>query len=107
MKITNIEVFPVAPKTNYVKVSTDDGICGWGEPVVEGRRTAVAAAVRELKPILLGKNPENIEDLFYLMYRGNFYKGGPVLMSAISGIEQALWDIKGKAYQKPDRTSVV
>ena len=101
MKITNVEVFPVAPKTNYVKISTDEGICGWGEPVVEGRRGSVAAAVLELKPLLLGKNPENIEDLFYLMYRGNFYKGGPVLMSAISGAEQALWDIKGKAYQKP------
>lgn len=101
MKITNVEVFPVAPKTNYVKISTDEGICGWGEPVVEGRRGSVAAAVLELKPLLLGKNPENIEDLFYLMYRGNFYKGGPVLMSAISGVEQALWDIKGKAYQKP------
>ncbi len=101
MKITNVEVFPVYPKTNYVKVSTDEGICGWGEPVVEGRTSSTAAAVMELKPILIGKNPENIEDMFNLMYRGNFYKGGPVLSSAISGVEQALWDIKGKAHNLP------
>lgn len=101
MKITNIEVFPVLPKSNYVKVSTDSGVSGWGEPVVEGRASSVAAAVMELKPQLLGKNPENIEDLFNLMYRGNFYQGGPVLTSAISGIEQALWDIKGKFHGMP------
>ncbi|WP_321300453.1 galactonate dehydratase [uncultured Sphaerochaeta sp.] len=96
MKISKIEVFPVYPKTNYVKISTDSGLCGWGEPVVEGRPSAVASAVMELEPQLIGKDPNNIEDLFNLMYRGNFYQGGPVLTSAISGIEQALWDIKGK-----------
>ena len=96
MKISKIEVFPVYPKTNYVKISTDSGLSDWGEPVVEGRPSAVASAVMELEPQLIGKDPNNIEDLFNLMYRGNFYQGGPVLTSAISGIEQALWDIKGK-----------
>ncbi len=101
MKIERVEVFPVFPKTNYVKITTDDGLTGWGEPVVEGRARATAAAVTELRDSLIGQNPENIEDIFNLLYRGNFYKGGPVLMSAISGVEQALWDIKGKRHNMP------
>lgn len=101
MKITGVKVYRVAPKSNYVKVETDEGICGWGEPVVEGRSRATAVAVKELGEQLIGMDPENIEDLFNVMYRGNFYQGGPVLCSAISGIEQALWDIKGKKYGVP------
>ena len=82
MKITGVKVYRVAPKSNYVKVETDEGICGWGEPVVEGRSRATAVAVKELGEQLIGMDPENIEDLFNVMYRGNFYQGGPVLCSA-------------------------
>jgi len=85
----------------FLKVSTDEGIVGWGEPVVEGRARTVEMAIKELEPILIGADPMRIEDLWQLMYRGTFYHGGPILVSAISGIEQALWDIKGKYYNIP------
>lgn len=101
MKITDIEIFPVAPRWQFIKISTDDGYEGWGEPIVEGRAVTTAAAVSELSDYLLGKDPRNIEDLFQVMYRGGFYRGGPILSSAISGIEQALWDIKAKALNVP------
>jgi galactonate dehydratase len=58
----------------------------------------VAAAVTELSHYLLGRNPDQIEDLWQVLYRGGFYRGGPVLMSALAGIDQALWDLKGKRY---------
>ena len=70
---------------------------GWGEPVIEGRAATVAACVEELSDYLVGRDPANIEDLWQVMYRGGFYRGGPILMSAIAGIDQALWDIKGKS----------
>lgn len=101
MKITALELFKVPPRWLFLKISTDEGLCGWGEPVVEGRADTVKAAVEELGSYLIGKNPMNIEDLWQVMYRGGFYRGGPILTSAISGIEQALWDIKGKYYQAP------
>src|SRR5690606_4295130 len=75
----------------------DEGVTGWGEPVVEGRAHTVAAAVEELADYLIGKDPRNIEDHWTVLYRGGFYRGGAVHMSAIAGIDQALWDIKGKA----------
>ncbi|NMB24113.1 MAG: galactonate dehydratase [Firmicutes bacterium] len=101
MKITGLELFKVPPRWLFLKVSTDAGIVGWGEPVVEGRAETVKAAVLELEEFLIGKDPRRIEDLWQAMYRGGFYRGGPVLTSAISGIEQALWDIKGKYYNAP------
>ena len=101
MKITRLELFTVPPRWLFLKVSTDAGIEGWGEPVVEGRAETVAAAVRELEYCLLGQDPRRIEDLWQAMYRGGFYRGGPVLTSAMSGVEQALWDIKGKALGVP------
>jgi len=101
MKITKIEGFIVPPRWYFVKVSTDEGIVGWGEPVIEGKAHTVAAAVDELSDVLIGKDPMRIEDHFQAMYRGGFYRGGPVLMSAIAGLEQALWDIKGKFYNAP------
>ena len=101
MKIRSVEVIPCYPKSNYVKITTESGITGWGEPVVEGRARSTAAAVEEMAQQLIGKNAGDIEELFNVMYRGNFYKGGPVLNSAISGVEQALWDIKGKHYGVP------
>ena len=101
MKIKSLELFKVAPRWLFLKTVTDEGVCGWGEPVIEGRADTVAAAVRELSPYLIGRDPFAIEDIFQTLYRGGFYRGGPVLSSAISGIEQSLWDIKGKALGLP------
>lgn len=101
MKIREIELFTVPPRWLFVKISTDDGLSGWGEPIVEGRAATVRAAVEELGDYLIGQNAGNIEDLWQVMHRGGFYRGGAVLSSAISGIEQALWDIKGKRLGLP------
>ncbi|WP_010166629.1 galactonate dehydratase [Candidatus Epulonipiscium viviparus] len=96
MKIINLEVFYIKPRWMLVKISTDEGIVGWGEPTLEGRATVVGEAIRVFKEYLLGEDPMNIEHLYNVMYRRGFYRGGAVICSAISGIEQALWDIKGK-----------
>lgn len=101
MKIKQLELFQVPPRWLFLKITADDGTYGWGEPIVEGRAATTAAAVTELGEYLIGKDPRNVEDLWQTMYRGGFYRGGEVLMSAISGIEQALWDIKGKALGVP------
>lgn len=101
MKITRYEIFLVPPRWLFLKVETDEGISGWGEPVIEGKAATVRAAVDELMEYLIGKSPMNIEDHWNVMYRGGFYRGGPILMSAIAGIDQALWDIKGKYYNAP------
>jgi galactonate dehydratase len=101
MKITKLELFKVPPRWLFLKVETDEGIVGWGEPVVEGKADTVAAAVQEMSSYVIGRDPMRIEDLFQVLYRGGFYRGGPILSSAISGIEQALWDIKGKFYNAP------
>lgn len=81
----------------FVKIETDEGISGWGEPVVEGHAKTVEAAVHEIEDYILGVDPRNINDIWQMLYRTRFYRGGPVMMSAIAGIDQALWDIKGKA----------
>ncbi len=101
MKITGYEVFQVPPRWLFLKINTDEGISGWGEPVIEGRAETVKAAVKELMEYLIGKDPSRIEDHWNTMYRSGFYRGGPILMSAIAGIDQALWDIKGKLYNAP------
>ncbi|KRF30543.1 galactonate dehydratase [Paenibacillus sp. Soil787] len=101
MKITKLELFKVPPRWLFLKIETDEGITGWGEPVVEGKADTVAAAVLEMSDHIIGKDPMRIEDMFQVLYRGGFYRGGPILTSAISGIEQALWDIKGKFYNAP------
>ncbi|MEQ6390664.1 galactonate dehydratase [Bacillaceae bacterium S4-13-58] len=101
MKITSLETFIVPPRWLFLKISTDEGIAGWGEPVVEGRSGTVKAAVEELSDYLIGKDPLRIEDHWNVLYRSGFYRGGPILMSAIAGIDQALWDIKGKFYNAP------
>ncbi|GAA4847374.1 galactonate dehydratase [Paenibacillus vulneris] len=101
MKIRTLELFKVPPRWLFLKITTDDGLVGWGEPVVEGRADTVKTAVEELSTYLIGQNPLRIEDLWQVMYRGGFYRGGPILTSALSGIEQALWDIKGKYYNAP------
>lgn len=101
MKITKIETFLVPPRWCFLKIETDEGIVGWGEPVVEGRAATVQAAVKELQDYIIGKNPLYIQDTWNVLYRAGFYRGGPILMSAIAGIDQALWDIKGKYYNTP------
>ncbi|HEX7326626.1 MAG TPA: galactonate dehydratase [Rhodanobacteraceae bacterium] len=101
MKITKLTTFLVPPRWLFLRIDTDSGISGWGEPVVEGRAQTVAAAVEELSDYLVGHDPRHIEDLWSVMYRGGFYRGGPILMSAIAGIDQALWDIKGKDLNLP------
>ena len=101
MKIASMELFKVAPRWLFLKTTADDGTVGWGEPVIEGRADTVAAAVKELSPYVIGRDPAHIEDLFQVMYRAGFYRGGPVLTSAISGIEQSLWDIRGKSLGLP------
>lgn len=101
MKITGYETFIVPPRWLFLKIDTDEGISGWGEPVVEGKAHTVQAAVEEMMDYLIGQDPQRIEDLWQTMYRGGFYRGGPILMSAIAGIDQALWDIKGKAFNAP------
>src|SRR4051812_28783710 len=101
MKITAHELFLVPPRWLFLRIETDTGIVGWGEPIVEGKAASVKTAVDELMESLTGKDPLNIEDHWQVMYRGGFYRGGPILMSAIAGIDQALWDIKGKHHGAP------
>jgi len=101
MKIKGYELFQVPPRWLFLKIETDEGIIGWGEPVIEGRAESVGTAVKELMENLIGQDPLRIEDHWNLMYRGGFYRGGPILMSAIAGIDQALWDIKGKYFKAP------
>jgi galactonate dehydratase len=101
MKIRSLETFLVPPRWCFLKITTESGIAGWGEPVVEGKAATVAAAVEEMSDFLVGKDASRIEDFWQVLYRGGFYRGGPVLMSAMSGIDQALWDIKGRALGVP------
>ena len=101
MKITDLILYKVPPRWLFLKITTDEGIDGWGEPVVEGHADTVLAAVNEFRGYLIGKDPANIEDHWQAMYRTGFYRGGPEHMSAIAGIDQALWDIKGKKLGVP------
>ncbi len=114
MKITKITTYRLPPRWMFLKIETDEGVVGWGEPVIEGRARTVEAAVHELSDYLIGQDPSRIKrimasgqdpsrinDLWQVMYRAGFYRGGPILMSAIAGIDQALWDIKGKVLNAP------
>jgi galactonate dehydratase len=101
VKITRIETFPVPPRWLFCRVETDEGIVGWGEPVVEGRAEVVRAAVDVLSEYLLGQDPLRIEDHWQVLTKGGFYRGGPVLSSAVAGLDQALWDIAGQHYGAP------
>src|SRR5467141_3692923 len=101
LKITKLETVLVRPRWLFLKVHTDAGIVGLGEPVVEGRAETVAAAVKEIEPYLVGKDPRQVVHHWQAIYRHAFYRGGPILTSALSGIDMALWDIKGKALGFP------
>ena len=101
MKITEVNTYLVRPRWGFVEIVTDDGYSGWGEAVLEGHASTVLECVREMRDYLLGADPTRIEDIFNVLYRAGFYRGGGVLMSAIAGIDQALWDIKGKYFNAP------
>src|SRR4051794_11054865 len=101
LKVTKLETFLVKPRWQFLKVHTDAGIVGLGEPIVEGRADTVAAAVKEIEPYLIGKDPRQVVHHWQAIYRHAFYRGGPILTSALSGIDMALWDIKGKALGVP------
>jgi len=101
VKITKLETFLVKPRWLFLKVHTNAGVVGLGEPIVEGRAQTCAAAVKEIEPYLVGKDPRAVVHHWQAIYRHAFYRGGPVLTSALSGIDQALWDIKGKLLGAP------
>ncbi len=101
VKITALKTYKVPPRWLFLKIETDSGLSGWGEPVLEGHADTLAAKIEEFGDFLLGSDPMLIEDTWQKLYRNGCYRGGPVLMSALSGIDMALWDIKGKAYGQP------
>jgi galactonate dehydratase len=101
MKIGRIETFYVPPRWLFVRVESDDGAVGWGEASLEGHAEAVDGAFEALRDRFIGHDPRRIEDIWQVAYRGGFYRGGPVLMSALAGLEQALWDLKGKVVGLP------
>lgn len=101
MKIAKIEQFFPRKRTRLVKITTDDGIVGWGETTLEGRPKGVVGVVEELAEYLVGKDPLRMEHHWQHIYRSAFFRGGPVVMTALSGIDQALWDIAGKFYDVP------
>jgi galactonate dehydratase len=101
MKITAIETFLVPPRWLFIKVSTDEGVTGWGEPVVEGMAHTVRTMIEEIEPLLVGRDALLIEDTWQMLWRSGFYRGGAILASAVAGIDQALWDISGKFHNVP------
>ncbi|HLL29574.1 MAG TPA: galactonate dehydratase [Allosphingosinicella sp.] len=101
MKIARIETFFVPPRWLFVRVEADEGAVGWGEASLEGHAEAVDGAFEALRDRFIGHDPYRIEDIWQVAHRGGFYRGGPVLMSALAGLEQALWDLKGKALGLP------
>src|SRR5207247_620124 len=101
IKITRLETFLVKPRWLFLKVHTNAGITGLGEPITEGRALTCATAVKEIEPYLVGKDPRSVTHHWQAIYRHAFYRGGPILTSALSGIDTALWDIKGKALGVP------
>ena len=100
MKITSFDLYKVKPRWLFLKISTDEGLSGWGELISGGKTKTVEAALEEMSEKLIGKDPRYIEDHWQMMYR-SFFRGGPILMTVISGIEMALWDIKGKSLGVP------
>jgi galactonate dehydratase len=101
LRITKLETLLVKPRWLFLKVHTDAGVIGLGEPILEGRAKTCAAAVAEVEPYLVGKDPRHVVHHWQAIYRHAFYRGGPILTSVLSGIDQALWDIKGKLLGVP------
>jgi len=101
LKIDRIETFLVPPRWVFVRVETVDGAVGWGEASLEGHGEAVLGAFEAIRDRFIGHDARRIEDIWQIAYRGGFYRGGPVLMSALAGLDQALWDLKGRAAGMP------
>src|SRR5215210_7891205 len=101
MLITRLERMLVKPRWLFLKIHTDEGLIGLGEPILEGRALTVAQAVAEVEPYLVGKDPTRVMHHWQAIYKHAFYRGGPILTSALSGIEHALWDLAGKAVGLP------
>lgn len=101
MRVSRVETFLVPPRWLFCRIETDHGLVGWGEPIVEGRAETTRAAVHELAELLLGTDPRLVEDSWQVMTRGGFYRNGPILSSAVAGLDQALWDIAGKSAGLP------
>src|SRR5215212_271076 len=101
LRITKLETFLIKPRWLFLKIHTDEGVIGYGEPITEGRAKTCAAAVAEIEPYLVGKDPRAVVHHWQAIYRHAFYRGGPILPSALSGIEQALWDIKAQLLGVP------
>ena len=100
-KIVAIETFLVPPRWLFVRIETSDGAVGWGEASLEGHAEAVVGAFEAIRDRLIGCDPTRIEDAWQMLYRLGFYRGGPVFMSAISGVDQALWDLRGRTLGVP------
>ena len=101
VKITKLETILVKPRWIFLKIHTDVGVIGLGEPLLEGRALTIQTAIKEVEPYLIGKDPRQVVHHWQAIYRHAFYRGGPILTSALSGIDQALWDIKGKLLNVP------
>ena len=101
MRVTTVETFRVSQRFCLVRLGTDTGLVGWGEATLESRSATVETAIAELSEIVVGQDPRAIERLWQRLRKGGFYRGGPVLGSAVAGIDQALWDLKGKALGAP------
>lgn len=100
MKITRITTFPTQPRWLFVKIETDAGLVGWGECLGD-KAFVIAEAVRSYEHALVGQDPLRITHHWQSLYRGAFWRGGPTLNAAISGIEMCLWDILGKSLGAP------
>ncbi len=101
VKITRLETFLIKPRWVFLRIHTDAGVAGLGEPLLEGRALTIQTAIKEIEPYLIGKDPRHIIHHWQAIYRHAFYRGGPILTSALSGIDHALWDIKGKLLNVP------
>jgi galactonate dehydratase len=107
LRITNMKVFGVSltPDSDrpyvFVKLETNQGLVGWGEGTLEGKAAAVMACMHDFKELVIGSDPMQVEHHWQSMYVHSFYRAGPVMGSAISGIDQALWDLRGKALGMP------
>src|SRR5687767_10122645 len=101
LRITKLETMLVKPRWLFLKIHTDEGVIGLGEPILEGRAKTCVAAVADVEPYLVGKEQRHVVHHWQEIYRHAFYRGGPILTSVLSGIEQALWDIKGKRLGVP------
>src|SRR6187402_1088617 len=104
MKIVDAQVIVTSPSRNFVtlKIETEDGIYGLGDATLNGRELAVASYLRDhVAPLLIGRDARRIEDTWQYLYKGAYWRRGPVTMSAIAAVDTALWDIRGKALNTP------